>query len=160
MAIPITSIKKIELSAEEIQETKMAELQSLIIQQEQAFTKILEVTGDLDDIGVFDALKAMVKAKEGIAKIAVDQVSREPVTNLINHAMGAAGALSSIDPEMTTKLLESVKRGLDEADLHDGNSEKIGPLTLMKSLSDPDINRAIKFGLHFMKGMGKGLDGK
>ncbi len=27
----------------------------------------------------------------------------------------------------------------------------------MKVLKDPDINRAIGFGLHFLKGMGKGL---
>ncbi len=27
----------------------------------------------------------------------------------------------------------------------------------MKVLKDPDINRAIGFGLHFLKGMGKGI---
>jgi uncharacterized protein YjgD (DUF1641 family) len=31
---------------------------------------------------------------------------------------------------------------------------------LIKSLKDPDVNRAVKFGLHFLKGMGKGLDGE
>ena len=30
----------------------------------------------------------------------------------------------------------------------------------MKVLKDPDINRAIGFGLHFLKGMGKGLKGE
>ena len=104
MAAPITSIKMKELTPEEIKQQKLAELQSLIAEQEQAFNKILEITGELDDAGVFDALKAMVKAKDDIAEIAVDQASRDPVTNLINHVINASGVLASIDPDVTAKL--------------------------------------------------------
>ena len=111
MAAPITSIKMKELTPEEIQQEKLLELQSLLTEQEQAINKILEITGELDDAGVLDAVKAMVKAKEEIAEIAVDQVSREPVTNLINHVMNASGMLTSIDPDVTAKLATSVKSG-------------------------------------------------
>lgn len=160
MAIPITSIKINKLTPEEIQQEKLLELQSLIAEQEQALNKILKITGELDDAGVFDAAQAMLKAKEDIAGIAVHQVSREPITNLINHLLNASSLLTAIDPEVTAKLTASVKSGLNEAELQSGNSEKVGVMTLMKSINDPDINRAIKFGLHFLKGMGKGLDGK
>ena len=61
---------------------------------------------------MLDAVKAMMKAKEDIAEIAVHQVSREPMTNLINHMMNASGLLTSIDPEVTAKLAASVKSGL------------------------------------------------
>jgi uncharacterized protein YjgD (DUF1641 family) len=158
MAVPITSIKKKELTPEEIQQQKLLELQSLITEQQQAIYKILEITGELDDAGVLDAVKAMMKAKEDIAEIAVHQVSREPVTNLINHVINASGLLTSLDPEVTAKFVASVKSGLTEAEVHSQNNQKIGALTLMKSLNDPDINRAVKFGFHFLRGMGKGLD--
>ena len=157
MAAPITSIKLNVLTPEELQQQKLLELQSLIAEQEQALNKILEITGELDDIGVLDAAQAMLKAKEDIAGIAVHQVSREPITNLINHLINVSGMLTSIDPEVTAKLSASVKSGLDEAELQNGNDHKVGLVTLMKSINDPDINRAIKFGLHFLKGMGKGL---
>jgi len=160
MARPITSIKLKQQTPEEIQQEKLSELQLLITEQEQAINKILEITGELDDIGVFDAVQAMVKAKEDIAEIAVNQVSREPVTNLINHVMNVSGMLTDIDPGVTEKLAASVKSGLIEAELQDGNDEAVGVFDLMKSLKDPDINRSIKFGLNFLKGMGKGLDGK
>jgi len=160
MARPITSIKLKQKTPEEIQQEKLSELQLLITEQEQAINKILEITGELDDIGVFDAVQAMVKAKEDIAEIAVNQVSREPVTNLINHVMNVSGMLTDIDPGVTEKLAASVKSGLNEAELQDGNDEAVGVFDLMKSLKDPDINRSIKFGLNFLKGMGKGLDGK
>ncbi|WP_318615757.1 DUF1641 domain-containing protein [Sporosarcina sp. YIM B06819] len=157
MAIPITSIKKKELSPEEIKQQKLAELQALIAEQDQALNKILEITGELDDAGIFDALKAMVKAKESLAKIAVDQASREPVTNIINHVLKASGVMSSIDPAVTEKLAIGIKKGLDEAELYRGNGEKVGVYQFMMALNDPDINRAAKFGLDFLKGMGKEL---
>ena len=130
----------------------------MIAEQDQALNKILEITGELDDAGVFDALKAMVKAKDDIARIAVDQASREPVTNLINHVLNASGVISSIDPDVTAKLAASVKSGLDEAELYRGNGQKVSIFQLMTALNDPDMNRAVKFGLDFLKGMGKGLE--
>lgn len=158
MAVPITSIKKEELTIEENKKKKLEELQSLIIEQDKAFHKILEITGDLDNAGVFDAVKAMVKAKDDILKIAVDQASREQVTNLINHLLNATTVVSSIDPEITAKLAVSIKSGLHEAELYRNNGQKVTVFQLMTALNDTDINRAVKFGLDFMKGMGKELD--
>jgi len=158
MAAPITSIKMTELTPEVIKQKKLEELQSLIAEQDQALNKILEITGDLDGAGVFDALKAMVKAKDEIAKIAVDEASRDPVTNIINHVINVTGVIASIDPDVTAKLAASVKSGLHEAELYSGNGQKVSVLQLMTALNDPDTNRAIKFGLDFLKGMGKGLE--
>jgi len=157
MAVPITSIKKKQLTAEQIQEQKLEELQALLAKQDEALEKILSITGELNDSGVLDAVAAMVKAKEQIAKIAVDQVSREPITNLIDHVMNASAVMSSIDPAITSKLVESVRSGLNEAELYRDNDEKVGVIQLMTLLKDDDINRGLKFGLDFLKGMGREL---
>lgn len=143
---------------EEIQQEKLAELQSLLSEQDAAINKILDITGELDDAGILDAIQAMVKAKDEIAGIAVSQVSREPITNLIQHVLNASAGLTAIDPEVSAKLVESVKSGLNEAELHNGNKEAISTFDVLKSLKDPDINRAVKFGMNFLKGMGKSLE--
>ena len=72
--------------------------------------------------------------------------------------MSAAGALTAIDPASTGKLASSVVNGLKEAETQNNNGKKLGVLQLVKAFRDPDINRTIKFGLNFLKGMGKGLD--
>ena len=54
---------------------------------------MFNIVGELNDIGMLEA-EIYVKAKEPIAKIVHGQVTREPVTNLINNMMGAAGALN------------------------------------------------------------------
>ena len=160
MARPITQLKKKELTPEEIRQQKLQELEALLAEQDQALNKLLEITGDLNDAGILDAVLAMVKAKEGIAEVVIHQATREPVTNLINNMMSAAGALTAIDPATTEKLASSVASGLKEAEADQKNDQKIGLFQMMKALRDPDINRSIKFGLSFLKGMGKGLGNK
>lgn len=158
MATPITSIRKRERTEEEIQQAKLDDLQKLLAEQEDTLQKIMEITGELNDIGALDALQAALLAKEKITGIAVGQISREPVTNMLNNLMAAAGVLTAIDPATVRQLSNSVQRGLHEAELGNGSDQKTGALQLLKALNDPDINRALTFGMNFLKGMGKGLN--
>lgn len=158
MAAPITSIKRIELTPEEQQLQKISELQSLITEQQQSLNKIIEITAELDNAGVLDALSAMVKAKDQLAGIAVNQASREPMTNLINNVLNATGLLTTLNPEVTANLKNSVAKGIEEAELYKGNGDNVTVLQVMTALNDPHINRAVKYGLDFLKGMGKGLN--
>lgn len=158
MAKPITKIHFNAPSAEEIQQQKLNELQALLAEQEAAMNKILNITGELNDAGLLDAVQAMVKAKDDITGIAVGQLASDPATNLIKNVLQASGLLASINPELSEKLSESVQRGLHEAELANATPQQLGLFDVLKSLKDPDINRAINFGLNFLKGMGKGLD--
>ncbi|AQQ55131.1 DUF1641 domain-containing protein [Planococcus lenghuensis] len=157
MAAPITRIAKREPTSEEQKQQKLAELETLLTEQDEAINKILQLTGELNDAGILDAVNAMVKARDNITGIAVQQASRKPVTNLLNHLLNAAGALAAIDPAATAKLSQSVRRGLDEADRERQSDKKIGVFGMVKAVRDPDINRSIRFGVSFLKGMGKGL---
>lgn len=157
MAAPITSMKRTEQTDAQIQQEKLEQLQASLAKQEQAIQQLLELSGELQEMGALDAVHAMLQAKEKIAGIAIDQASREPVTNLINNVMAAAASATAIDPEMTKKIVAGVERGLHEAELGNGHTSKVGLLQLAAALNDPDINRAVKFGLNFLKGMGKGL---
>ncbi|WP_242219390.1 DUF1641 domain-containing protein [Bacillus cereus group sp. BfR-BA-01380] len=157
MAAPIRAIQKQELTEGEQKQQKLEDLKTLLADHEEALNQMFNIVGELNDIGMLEAANSMLQAKEPIAKIVLGQVTREPVTNLINNMMGAAGALTELDPELTKKLVSSVLTGMDEGNQHLQSNKKVGILDLMKVLKDPDINRAIGFGLHFLKGMGKGL---
>lgn len=157
MAAPITAIKKHLLTEEELKQQKLEDLTTLLTDNEEALNKIISLVGELNNIGVLEAANAMLQAKEKIAKVALGQLTREPITNLINHLMGAAGALTTLDPELTQKLASGVSSGMEEGAKHLESDKKIGMFDLLKVLNDPDINRAIGFGLHFLKGLGKEL---
>lgn len=160
MAEPITSIKFKEQTLEEIQAEKIEALQRTIAEQEQALQQLAEITGSLHEAGLLDAVEAAIKAKDDLAGIAVTQLSREPIMNLIKHVMNTSEALSSIDAETSTKLVENLKSGLHEAELGTDDGKSVGIFDLIRALNDSDINRSVKFALNFLKGLGKGLDEK
>ncbi|MBE3571047.1 MAG: DUF1641 domain-containing protein [Bacillales bacterium] len=157
MAEPITFIRKKEMTKEEQIQRKLDELKSLLADHDEDLTNLLKMISELNQAGLLEAANALLQAREKIAKIALGQVSREPVTNLINNLMGAAGAITNIDPDLTAKLMKSITNGIEEGNHHLQNGDKVKFRDLLKVLNDPDINRAIGFGLHFLKGMGQGL---
>ena len=157
MAAPITEIQRPEFTEDEIIEQKLSELKKQFANNEEAFKQMLDIIHELSDIGALEAANAMLQAKEKIAKIALEQVSREPVTNLLNTLMGATGAIMGADPKNTTKLISSAVQGMEDGHEFLKTEKKVRIFDLMKTLKDPDINRAIGFGIHFLKGMGKAL---
>lgn len=157
MAKPIQMIKKVELSEEEKKEQSLESLLSEVAENKDSLLDTLYLLQELHNSGILEAINSLVKAKEEVAKIAVGQMTREPVTNIINNAMAAGGALTELDPEMTKKLMGSVSKGLEKAEQGLKSNSKVGILDLMKALKDPDLNRAIGFGLNLLKGVGEGL---
>ncbi|WP_077212307.1 DUF1641 domain-containing protein [Bacillus dakarensis] len=157
MAKPISTIKKNELTEEQKKSQSLESLLSEVAQNKDSLLETLQLLQELHDSGILDALNSLVKAKEKVAKIAVGQMTREPVTNLINNTMAAGGALTTLDPEMTKKLMGSVALGIEKAQQGLQEDSKVGILDLLKVLNDPDINRAIGFGLNLLKGVGEGL---
>ncbi|WP_454189962.1 DUF1641 domain-containing protein [Paenibacillus sp. Marseille-Q7038] len=157
MAAPITTIKKQEITEEQRKEEKLENLKQLLSENEDMVQQVFAIMAELNDIGALEAATKLLEAKEEVAHVALSQLTRKPVTNIINNFMGAAGALSEIDPETTTKLINSLTTGLDEANKAIESDEKISAFKLVKLLNDPDVNRSLNFGIHFLKGLGKGL---
>jgi uncharacterized protein YjgD (DUF1641 family) len=157
MGAPITAIKRHEPTGEEVKEQKLDDLKTLMAEQDESLKNIMSIVSELNDNGILEAVNSMFLAKEKIAAIALGQVTREPVTNLINNLMGAAGALTSLDPDTTKKLVNGLASGIAEGNQHLIANKRVGVFDLLKTLNDPDINRAVGFGLQFLKGLGKGL---
>ena len=157
MAAPITNVKKQQVTQEQIAEQKLNDLKDLLTDNDQALQQIFSIVSDLNDIGALDAVNKMLAAKEEIAHIALGQISRKPVTNIINQLLAVAGLLSAMDPEMTKKLMGGLNTGLEDANNAIASDEKVTIFSLMKVIKDPDVNRALNFGIHFLKGLGKGL---
>lgn len=157
MAVPITGIKKQQLTEEQLKEQKLDNLKELLSENEEAVNQVFSIMAELNDIGALEAAMKLLEAKEEVAHIALGQLTRKPVTNIINNLMGVAGALTELNPETTTMLIEGLNTGVDEASKALESNEKVSAFKLMKMLNDPDVNRALNFGVHFLKGLGKGL---
>lgn len=156
MAKPISVVRKRLLTKEEQQEKTIERLKQQLADSNEALEKSLSILRELNDSGFLEAAESMLKAKAKITEIALGQISRPEITNLINNGMAAAGALTSLDPAMTTKLVNGMASGVQEAQTQ--GEGQIGVFQLMRSLRDPDVNRAVRFGLSFLKGLGRELE--
>ncbi len=157
MAAPIRKIKRIELTEEQKKEQSLENLLNEVAQNKESLLETLQLLQELHNSGILEAVNSLVKTKDEVAKIAVGQMTREPVTNMINNAMAAGGVLTQLDPETTKKLMGSVAKGLEKAEQGLQSSSQTTILDLMKALKDPDLNRAITFGMNLLKGVGEGL---
>jgi uncharacterized protein YjgD (DUF1641 family) len=159
VAKPITTIQKQTITEEEKREKTIEELKTSLTEKEEAVTELLSIIEELHKSGILEAANAMLKAREDIAKIVIGQANRKPVTTVINHVIGMAQLLANLDPQLTAKLLESTASGIAEAYKQTKEPDKkIGIFDLLKSLNDPDINRAIRFALSALKEIGKRLN--
>lgn len=145
------------MTEEQLKEQKLDNLKELLSDNEEAVNQVFSIMAELNDIGALEAAMKLLEAKEDVAHIALGQLTRKPVTNIINNLMGVAGALTELNPETTTKLIDGLNSGVDEASKALESNEKVSAFKLMKMLNDPDVNRALNFGVHFLKGLGKGL---
>ncbi len=157
MAQPINVIQKTELTEEEKKKQSLENLLSGIAENKDSLLETLALLQELHDSGILDAVGSLLNAKEKAASIAIGQLTRQPVTNMINNAMAAGGLLTELDPETTSKLSKSLMSGLKKAEQGLKDDSKIGLFDLMKALKDPDINRVLGFGFNLLKGMGEGL---
>jgi uncharacterized protein YjgD (DUF1641 family) len=157
MAKPIQTIEKVELTEEQNKTQSLENLLSGVAQNKESLLETLNLLQELHESGIIEALGSLLKSKEKAAKIAVGQLARKPVTNMINNAMAAGGILTELDPETTSKLAKGLTTGLQKAEQGLKEDAKLGLFDLMKAIKDPDINRALGFGFNLIKGIGQGL---
>lgn len=160
MAKEITVIQKKVITEEEKKHQLTDELLTQLEENREAVEETIQLLASLQEAGILDARISLLVAKEDVSKIAIEQLNREPVKNVLNNMMGAGEALSSADPELTKQITSSLVTGLQFAtdELKKGKKTKV--MDFFKVLKDPDINRAITFGFSFLKAFGQGLDKK
>ncbi|QNG61683.1 DUF1641 domain-containing protein [Metabacillus idriensis] len=157
MARPITKIDEPILSEKEIQDQSLNNVLEDLSQNADGIKETIQLLQELHKSGILGAINNLVEAKEQVAKIAVGQMLRPPVTNALNNAMAAAGILTEIDPETTKKLMGGLTKGLQKAEEGIRTNKKVGVFDLVKLMRDPDVNRVIKYSLDLLKGLGEGI---
>ncbi|MFD6441289.1 DUF1641 domain-containing protein [Peribacillus sp. NPDC060186] len=157
MAKPITKIDEPTFTEKEKQDQTLEKVLQDLSQNADGIKETIKLLQELHESGILGAINNLVEAKEKVAKIAVGQMLRPPVTNALNNAMAAAGALTELDPEVTQKLVGGLSKGLQKAEEGFRVNKKVSVFDLVKLMRDPDVNRVIRFSIDLLKGLGEGL---
>ncbi|WP_239255069.1 DUF1641 domain-containing protein [Listeria ilorinensis] len=157
MAEPISKIRETSPTPEEQQDQNLQELKNELAKEESGFKEMIEFVRLLNESGALEAVNSAVKAKEEIAKTFLNEWRKEPTTNAINNLMLTSQLLTETKPEQTAALIKKMKETAKQAKESAKEEEILGLFGLMKALKDPDVNRALRYGITFLKGMGENL---
>jgi uncharacterized protein YjgD (DUF1641 family) len=157
MAAPIQQISRSVKTQQESEAESFQSLLSVVAQNKETLEETMRLMQELHESGMLEALNAMLTAKEKIAKILVEQALRPEATILINNMMSIVGGLTKLDPQVTASLMNGLAAGMGEGSKSVQLAKKVSVLDLAKAIKDPDVNRALKFGIGFLKGFGKSL---
>ncbi|MBC2391546.1 DUF1641 domain-containing protein [Listeria booriae] len=157
MAEPISKIRRVEKTEDEVRQEKMAAIKDQIVTEDAAFLEALELVKALHDSGALDMINSALKAKEDIATTFLNEARKEPATNAINNLMISGKLLTDTKPEQTEKLLEGLANAQAKANESLKDDTTLGLFGLAKAMKDPDVNRALRYGLAFLKGVGQEL---
>ncbi|MBC2317193.1 DUF1641 domain-containing protein [Listeria booriae] len=157
MAEPISKIRRVEKTEDEVKQEKMAAIKDQIVTEDAAFLEALGLVKALHDSGALDMINSALKAKEDIATTFLNEARKEPATNAINNLMISGKLLTDTKPEQTEKLLEGLANAQAKANESLKDDTTLGLFGLAKAMKDPDVNRALRYGLAFLKGVGQEL---
>ncbi|GKU80921.1 DUF1641 domain-containing protein [Niallia sp. NCCP-28] len=157
MAKPITKVEAPVFTEKEQQNQTLEKVLQDLSRNADGIKETIKLLQELHESGILGAINNLVEAKEDVAKIAVGQMLRPPVTNALNNAMAAAGVLTELDPEITKKLVGGLSTGLQRAEEGFRANKKVHIFDLVKLIRDPDVNRVVRFSIDLLKGLGEGL---
>lgn len=155
MAKPITTIKKQELTQEDMKQQGLHEIEAAITENKDAILQGIELMSHLHKAGALEMMNALLARKDEVLKNIVSEANREPNANILKNASQLLMLLGSIDVENLQKMSSKMNDGLREAASSIDSKETTSIFQLLSALKDPEINRAITMLLHFLKGLGR-----
>jgi uncharacterized protein YjgD (DUF1641 family) len=157
------AIKQIERKQSNVEEERAEDMEAILKQiadNREAIQDSLIILEELHQSGILDMLKGFLRTKEKIGSIAMEQINQPGMHNIIKNGMSGVELLSSIDSDQLKQLLGGLTQGLQKASESTQKKEQIGVWGLLKSMKDPNVNASLNTMIHFLNGMGEGLNNK
>lgn len=154
MANPITEIKRMEFSKEEIQERDIAEVTEAVSANKEAILKGIDLLATINDSGALDAINALVKHKQDALENIVEEINKPQYASTLENLSELFFFFGHLKMDELAYFMEKLNHGMEEAHEVTGD-ERTSYMGIIKSLKDPEINRSITMLLSFLRGMGR-----
>ncbi|MFG6148081.1 DUF1641 domain-containing protein [Halobacillus sp. B23F22_1] len=160
MAKAIKQIDRSIPTAEEKQAAEVNELISSITEHKETLLLLLEIIEEFHKVGLLDMLQGVLKTRHKLGLLAMEELDKPVVHDLVKSGIGAFNFLTKVDPEQFSRILNGMSEGLKHSSEQLENDKTLGIWGMMKATKDPEVNRSLTTFIHFLEGMGKGLKTK
>ncbi|SET37374.1 Uncharacterized conserved protein YjgD, DUF1641 family [Salinibacillus kushneri] len=157
MAKAITQIEKNQKNIQEERAEDLAAIVDQIADNREVIQDTLIILQELHNTGVLDMLKGLLRTREKVGAIAIEQLNQPAMHNMIKNGMNTIGLLSEMDPDQLQAIFGGLNQGLEKAAESTKKQEEMGIWGLMKSMRDPNVRTSMNTMVNFLNGMGSGL---
>ena len=157
MAKAIRSIEKKPTDTLEQQAEAVQEVLQAVTESKEALVVFLDILKEAHKAGVLDIIQGVLKAREDIGFIAVEQLNQPTMHHTIKNLVGIAEFLGKMEPDQLNLILNGVANGMEKMTDAKEEGKSLGVWGLTKNLRDPDVTSTLSTAMEFMKGMGEVL---
>ena len=158
MAKSTKVIHRLQQSDEDIRRAELASLENLLLNNKEAIQESFKILHHLQDRGVLEMGTALFAQGDKVMDILVKTADSPETTNTLKNLLLMLGTLGTLNVQQLEPIILKVNTGIARVAELDEEDEKGGYFTLLRSLNDPDVKRAMAVGITFLKGLGERQD--
>lgn len=159
MAKAITKIQHIELSEEQKRKMDLDEVENALLENKEAILQSLDVIKHMHDRGVLSLVNGLLSEGDKVLNVLVRAADKPEATNTLKNLLLMVGVLGTINVQQLEPLLLKLNSGIARVAEYKDDTDKLGYFDIVRSLKDPEINRALSLLFEFLKGMGEDTSG-
>src|SRR5699024_595814 len=135
MADPITNIKKMEYTEEEIRAAQLDEVLTTIGENKDAIVKGIALLRTLDDNGMLDFADALIKQSKAVMEDIFSELNRSQYTGVLENMSKLVFLGGELDVDKLSYLAGKVNQGMTDASVSDPD-EKASGMCLVRAFKD------------------------
>ncbi|WP_423410581.1 DUF1641 domain-containing protein [Heyndrickxia sp. MSNUG] len=155
MAKPIRQISRGVPNLKEEQDKAIDEILKALADNKEAVLSFIELTKELHEVSVFDSASSLLKQRNDVGVIAMQQINQPAVHNIIKSGFGLFKFLGAMQPAQLETLLQGVTLGLKRMSRTGEKGKKQSIWKMRIRLRSPEIRAAMTTMVDFLEGMGE-----
>jgi uncharacterized protein YjgD (DUF1641 family) len=155
MAKAIKKVYRLTVPEEEQRKNDLSEVEDALIKNKKAILQTLEIMNHMQEKGILSLLNGLFGQGDKVLDVAVKAMDKPENTNTLKNLLLLLGTLGMINVRQLEPFLLKIDAGIARVAEYKDTDEKTGYLDLVKSIKDPEVNRAITILMQFLKGMGQ-----
>ncbi len=153
MAKPITKIHHIELTEEEKRKQDLLEIEQILADNKEVIKELFSVINKMKDRNVLNMVNSLFGQGDRVLDIVVKAADKPETANTIKNLLLMLGMLGTLNVQQLEPVILKVNNGI--ARMAQADKEDEGYVSMIYSLSKPEVKRAISLLFTFLKGMGE-----
>ncbi|PRR88033.1 DUF1641 domain-containing protein [Bacillus atrophaeus] len=155
MAKAITKIQKQTVTEEDQRKRDLEEIETALIDHKEAILETMHILGHMNDRGILSALSGLFGQGDKVMDILVKTADKSETANMLKNLLLLGGTLGMLNVKQLEPFILKINAGVANAAEQKDSNEKIGYFDILRSLRDPEINKAVTMLFTFLKGMGE-----